>query len=151
VQDTTAGQVLANQHGMTLYTYFCGDDGLDQLACDHPLQTQAYRIAIGGGGDPERFLRTFPYVVAAMDAVSTSRSWSVMTIDPMTGRRAAARQPGTLRVWAFRDRPVYTYSGDHRPGDAFADAHGEFRGLRDGFRAIWLRDDFFGGDQPGPG
>ena len=73
------------------------------------------------------------------------------TIDPMTGRIADPKQPGALRVWAFRDRPVYTFAGDREPGDAFADGHGEFRGQRNGFKAFWLRDDFFGADQPGPG
>jgi len=151
VQNTTAGQVLADAHGMTIYTYFCGDDALDQLGCDHPSQTQAYRLAIDGGNDPQRSVRAFPYVVASKDAKSTSRSWSVITIDPMTGRLASPDQAGALRVWAYRDRPIYTYAGDRRPGDAFADAYGEFRGLRNGYRAFWLRDDFFGWDQPGPG
>lgn len=151
VQDTTAGQVLADRHGMTVYWYFCGDDGVDQLECDHPSETSAYRLAICGGGDPERCLRTFPYVIAAENAKPMSRSWTVMLIDPTTGRRAPASQAGVLRVWAYRDRPVYTYAGDRRPGDVNADAHGEFRGERNGFRAFWLRDDFFSGDQPGPG
>jgi predicted lipoprotein with Yx(FWY)xxD motif len=151
VQDTSAGQVLADRHGMSIYTYFCGEDGLDQLGCDHPNESQVYRLAMCGGGDPERCVRTFPYVIAADDARSTSRSWSVLLIEPKSGRRAKPGEPGALRVWAYRDRPVYLYAGDHQPGDINADAHGEFRGERDGFRAFWLRDDFFSWDQPGPG
>lgn len=151
VQDTTAGQVLADQHGKTIYVYFCGDDSQDQLSCDHPQQEQIYRLTVCGGGDPQRCLRTFPYVPAAPDAKSTSRTWSVMFVDPQTGRRVDAQHAGALRVWAYRDRPVYTYAGDRRPGDTFANGHGEFRGLRNGFRAYWLRDDFFNLDQPGPG
>jgi predicted lipoprotein with Yx(FWY)xxD motif len=41
-----------------------------------------------------------------------------MTLDP-TGEKQYA-EPGQkdgLRVWAYRGRPVYTYSGDHEPGD----------------------------------
>jgi predicted lipoprotein with Yx(FWY)xxD motif len=151
VQETTAGIVLADKRGMTLYTYFCGDDGLDQLPCDHPSESQAYRLAMCGAGDPQRCLSTFPYVVAEGNAKSTSRAWSIITIDPMTGRLAKAGSRGSLRVWAFRDRPVYTYAGDHRAGDINADAHGEYRGERNGFRAFWVRDDFFSWDQPGPG
>lgn len=151
VQDTSAGQVLADRHGMSIYTYFCGEDGLDQLSCDHPSESQAYRLAMCGAGDAERCLRTFPYVIAADDAKSTSRSWTVILIEPKSGRRARPGEAGAVRVWAFRDRPVYLYAGDHRPGDINADAHGEFRGERDGFRAFWLRDDFFSWDQPGPG
>jgi predicted lipoprotein with Yx(FWY)xxD motif len=151
VQDTTAGQVLADAQGKTIYTYFCGDDALDQLGCDHPTETQAYRLAICGGGDGERCMRSYPYVPAPRGVKSTSRSWSVIYIDPLTGRFADPKQPGALRVWAYRDRPVYTFAGDREPGDAFADGHGEFRGQRNGFKAFWLRDDFFGADQPGPG
>lgn len=144
VQETSAGQVLADSHGMTIYAYDCGDDALDQLACDHPSDTQVYRLAMCGGGDWARCLRTFPYVMAPGGAKSHSRSWSVMDIDPKTGRTAAAAQPGTLHVWAFRDRPVYIYAGDQQPGDVNADGHGEFRGEREGYNAFWLRDDFFG-------
>lgn len=151
VQETTAGQVLADSRGKTIYFYFCGDDALDQLGCDHPTQTQAYRLTVCGGGDAERCMRTYEYVVAAPGARSTSRSWSVMTIDPLTGRIAKPGQSGALNVWAFRDRPVYTFAADRRPGDAFGNGTGEFRGLRNGYRAFWLRDDFFNADQPGPG
>jgi predicted lipoprotein with Yx(FWY)xxD motif len=151
VQDTSAGQVLADRLGMSIYTYFCGDDGLDQLGCDHPSESQVYRLAMCGAGVSERCERTFPYVTASENAKSTSRAWSVMFIDPKSGRRARRGDPGALRIWTFRDRPVYTYSGDHQPGDINADAHGEFRGERNGYRAFWLRDDFFSWDQPGPG
>jgi len=142
IQNTTAGEVLADKDGKTIYTYFCGDDALDQLGCDHPSETQAYRLAMCGGGDAERCLRTFPYVVAPKGAKSNSRAWSVIDIDPMTGRLASPGQPGALHVWAFRDRPVYTYTGDDRPGDTNADGLGEFRGEREGFKAYWVRDDF---------
>ena len=151
VQDTTAGQVLADKQGRTLYTYFCGDDGVDQLGCDLPEESQVYRIAICGGGDARRCLEAFPYVIAEPGARSTSRAWRILSIDPLTGRRARPTDPNALRVWAFRGRPVYTYAGDRQPGDVNADSHGEFRAERNGYRAFWLRDDFFDRDQPGPG
>jgi predicted lipoprotein with Yx(FWY)xxD motif len=147
VQDTSSGQVLADMHGRTIYTYLCGDDAADELACDHPTQTQAYRLAVCGGGDPERCLKTFPYVPAPKDAHCSCRLWSVVYLDPLTGRFAAAGQPGTVRVWAYRDRPVYTYAGDAAPGDFYADGLGEFRAQRAGFWAFWLRDDFNQRDQ----
>jgi predicted lipoprotein with Yx(FWY)xxD motif len=144
VQDTTAGEVLADAHGMTLYSYTCGDDALDQLGCDYPSDTQVYRLAMCGGGDWERCLRTFPYVTAPAGAKTTSRTWSVIDINPKTGRRAAPNQAGALHVWAYRERPVYVYAGDNRPGDVNGDGHGEFRGERNGYNAFWLRDDYFG-------
>jgi hypothetical protein len=69
----------------------------------------------------------------------------VVWIDPKTGRYAEANAAGALKVWAYRQRPVYTYAGDKRPGDINADGFGEFRGLRNGFKAFWLRDDFYNG------
>jgi predicted lipoprotein with Yx(FWY)xxD motif len=48
-----------------------------------------------------------------------------------------------LRVWAYRERPVYTFAGDERPGEVNADGLGEFQSEREGFRAFWWRDDFF--------
>ena len=134
--------MLADSHGKTIYVYSCGDDAVDQLGCDHPTQTQVYRLAMCGGGDIARCAQTFPYVVASPGATSSSHSWSVVEIDLKTGRFAAPGQREALRVWAYRDRPVYTYAGDHRPGDIYADGIGEFQGEREGFKAFWLRDDF---------
>jgi predicted lipoprotein with Yx(FWY)xxD motif len=144
VQDTSAGQVLADPHGMTIYSYACGDDAVDQLGCDHPSDTQVYRLAMCGGGDWARCLHTFPYVIAPKGATSHSRSWSIIDIDPKTGRVATAAQGDALHVWAYRDRPVYVYAGDRQPGEVNGDGHGEFRGEREGYNAFWLRDDYFG-------
>lgn len=142
IQASRIGDVLADANGMTIYLYNCGDDALDQLACDHPDTPQEYRLAICGDGDPEFCQQTFPYVLAKANAGSTSRLWSVMTIDPKTGHRASPEQDDALHVWAYRDRPVYNYTGDHKPGDVNGDAYGEFTGYRNGFKAFWLRDDF---------
>ena len=142
VQDSRIGQVLADSRGMTIYLYRCTDDALDQQSCENPDTPQAYRLAICGNGDPKACRETFPYVLAAPGAKSESRFWSVMSIDPDTGRRATAGQGGAISVWAYRERPVYTFGHDRKPGDANGDGFGEFNGYRDGFKAFWLRDDF---------
>ncbi len=144
IQDTRAGQVVATPEGKTIYLYNCTDDALDQQSCDNPDSPQAYRFAICGGGDPTKCVATFPYVIADKDAKSNSRSWSVINIDPKTGRKATSGEPGALRVWAFRGRPVYTFYADRRAGDVEGDSWGEFNGHRNGYKAFWLRDDFFG-------
>ncbi|HEY6644383.1 hypothetical protein [Povalibacter sp.] len=146
-QDSVSGIVLADKQGKTVYLYNCGDDALDQLACDHPDSPQAYRFTVCGAGDPQRCLENFPYVLAAKGAKSNNRIWSVMQIDPMTGKRAAPGQPGALSVWAFRKRPVYTMFRDSKPGDVQGDTWGEFYGLRNGYKAFWLRDDFGNGGE----
>lgn len=142
-QDTDIGIVLADSKGMTIYTYNCGDDSADQLDCSFPDSPQSYRLAICGGGKVERCLRDWPYVTAAADAKSPNRTWTVMTIDPMTGHRAQDGQQGALKVWAYRGIPVYTHYRDKQPGDYTGNANGEFGGGRNGFRAFWLRDDYF--------
>ena len=141
-QVTYAGDVLADKNGKTIYFYTCGDDSQDQMSCDTPESPQVYRIAIAGGGNWDRALKMWPYVTAPANAKSTNKVWSVMDIDPKTGRRATAGQPGSVHVWAYRDRPLYTYAGDKAPGDMEGNATGEWQGRRNGFRAFYIRDEF---------
>ena len=142
VQDSRIGQVLADATGKTIYIYNCSDDALDQQACDNPDSPQEYRLAVCGDGDAKVCRDLFPYVTAKPGEKSESRLWTVMAIDPDTGHRAAPNQPDAINVWAYRERPVYTFANDHKPGDANGDAFGEFNGYRNGFKAFWLRDDF---------
>lgn len=142
VQMTLAGDVLADANGKTIYHYTCGDDSQDQLSCDLMDSPQVYRIAIAGGGNKERALKTWPYVQAGATAKAPSLLWSVVWVDPQTGREAQANQAGALRVWAYRKRPVYTYAGDKEPGDMEGNGMGEWQGYRNGFRAIYVREEF---------
>ncbi len=144
VQDSYAGQVLADARGHTIYIYNCIDDTFDQHSCDHPGAPQAYRLTVCGGGDAARCLTTFPYVPAARGAKSPNRTWTTMDIDPKTGKHAAPGQADALHVWAYRGRPVFTFAGDTKPGEVGADAWGEFHGARNGFKAFSIRDDFRG-------
>lgn len=142
-QETHSGIVLADSHGRTIYLYSCGDDAYDQLACDYPSTPQEYRIAVCGGGDAGRCLKTWPPVLAPKNAKAPSRSWTTIDIDPLSGHFATPGQPGAIHVWAYRGRPVYTFAGDKTAGDVNGDAWGEFYGFRNGFKAFWLRDDFY--------
>jgi predicted lipoprotein with Yx(FWY)xxD motif len=152
VQDADLGQVLADSKGKTIYYYSCNDDAMDQQSCDSPEAPQVYRLAICGNFDPKVCNETFPYVQAQPGEKADSALWSVISIDPNTGKLAQAGQAGALQVWAYRERPVYTYGDDSRPGSVDGDNFGEFNGERNGFRAFWLRDDFRGnanGRSPG--
>lgn len=142
-QDASSGVVLADKSGKTIYTYSCADDSMDQLDCAHPGSPQAYRLAICGGGDHVRCMRDWPYVVASPKARDTSRTWRVIEINAVTGRLAAKGGKDALRVWTYMGVPVVTYSGDKKPGDIFGHGAGEFAGRRNGFRAFFLRDDYF--------
>ena len=94
MQDSRIGQVLADKNGMTLYVYQCGDDALDQLSCDHPTNTQAYRLAICGNGDPAVCNKTFAYVPAPRGAKINNMIWGTSWIDPQTGKLAKPDAPG---------------------------------------------------------
>lgn len=145
VQTTIAGEVIANDEGKTIYRYFCGEDSQDQLNCDHPDDTQVYRLAMCGAGDPQKCLEHWPYVLAAENEQSVNRTWRIRTIDPLSGRYASSDQAGVLRIWTYRDRPVYLFGPDKSPGDVNGGGTGEWRGKRNGLRAFWLRDDFMNG------
>jgi len=145
LQDTLTGRVVADARGMTIYTYTCGDDSIDQLSCDHPNDTQVYRLAMCGGGDYEKCLEYWPYVQAEPGTTSNSRAWSVISIDPKSGHLASPEQPDAMTVWAYRDRPVYTYGGDENPGDLNGSGTGEWRAQRNGIKAFWVRDDYMRG------
>lgn len=143
-QSTLAGIVLADPEGRTIYVYRCGEDTSQQFLCDHPDTTQVYRLGMCGAGDPERCLEYWPYVEAGPDEKSVNRVWRIVTIDPMTGRFTSADDPDALRVWAYRDRPVYTFARDGI-GDVHGGGTGEWRGQRNGLKAFWLRDDYMNG------
>jgi len=142
IVDTHGGQVRTDPTGKTIYVYHCGEDSADFLYCDTPGDPQAYRWAVCGGGSPERCVKTFPYVLADKRAKSNSLAWSIRSIDPQTGRYVEEGTPGSLRIWAFRGRPVYTFAGDHQPGDIEADSWGPDHGQSNGYAAFWVRDDF---------
>ncbi len=142
IQDGRIGHVLADARGRSIYVYNCGDDAADQLACDHPGSTQAYRLAICGGGDIAKCAETWPYILASEGATVESTLWTVISIDPKTGRHATDGQDDAIDVWAYRGRPVFTFAGDRRAGQTEGDAWGEFYGYRNGFKAFWIRDDF---------
>lgn len=139
VVDTNAGQVIVDSHGKTIYFYNCGEDTPDTLFCDSPGSPPEYRWAVCGGGDPERCLRTFPYVSADKGAKSNSLAWSIIDVEPKTGALAA---PGmeSVHVWAFRGRPIYTFAQDTFPGDLGGDSFGQDHGAFNGFEAFWVRD-----------
>ena len=139
---THAGRVRTETTGKTIYFYQCSEDSDDSLACDAPSDPQVYRWAMCGGGDPERCVKTFPYVLADANAKSENISWSERDIDPKSGRYVAAGTPGSLHVWAYRGRPIYTFAGDKQLGDIEADSWGQDHGQGNGFTAFWVRDDF---------
>ena len=90
-------------------------------------------------------MATWKPLIASRGAKAVGRTWSIITIDS-TGKNQYAPS-GTseeLRVWAYRGRPVYTFSRDTQAGDMYGQRLGSFVGwayamLRadgDGVRAL---------------
>ena len=141
VHDTSMGPVLADRHGMTLYVFGCVEPTVDLLSCDHPADTQVYRLALCGNGDAATCLSKWPIVPALSGERTLNWVWSVIEIDPKTGHYAAPGQRDALRVWAYRGRPIYTFSGDKQPGDDRGDGVSAGIGQAIMFTAIKLRHD----------
>ncbi len=142
---TIVGLGLGDAKGMTVYRYVCTDDSADQLACDHPDSPQAYRMAMCGGGNPDRCLKAFPYLLAPANAKTRNKMWGTMLVDPRTGKAAASGTAGALKVWTLRNRPIYTFAGyegygDRRPDQINANGWGEGNGGHNGYLAIIYRD-----------
>lgn len=140
VVDANAGQVIVEGTGKTIYFYNCSEDTPDTIYCDSPGSPPEYRWAVSGGGDPDRSLQRFPYVLAGKNAKSDSQAWSVISIEPKTGHLSTG--PDSVRVWAYRGRPIYTFAGDQFPGDIQGDSYGQDHGAYNGYQAFWVRDVF---------
>ena len=140
IQTTLNGDVLADSRGKTVYVYSCGEDSADMTPCDTLDSPQAYRFAVCGNQDVAKCLKTWPYVTASAGAKSDSRLWQPVWVDPNTGHRAQPNQQGALYVWAYRERPVYTYAHDREPGDFQGNNTGEWHGRWNGYQAFWIRD-----------
>lgn len=142
IQDAPGGQVLANADGRTVYIYTCLDDSLDQMGCEHPIHSQTYRLAICGNFDKARCLEQFPYVTARAGERSASRIWAIKYINTDSGRYVDEGTPGALRIWTYRDRPIYYFFRDKIPGDTYGDSWGENNGWINGYHAFFTREEF---------
>jgi len=83
-ETTSLGTVLANDKGMTLYTF--KHDAKDKSSCLGKCATN------------------WPPFMASADA-KPSGEWSIVT------------RPDHARQWAYKDKPLYTWSKDEKPGD----------------------------------
>lgn len=136
-RDTHSGTVLADRNGQTVYIYWCYEDTQDQLACDHPDASQAYRLWMCGAGDPERCIKTWPMVRAPEGAVSKSRVWDIAYVNAKTGKFAKQGDADAWRVWTYRGRPLFTYAKEG-PGEVLGDEFGEHDQNRNTFKAFYM-------------
>jgi predicted lipoprotein with Yx(FWY)xxD motif len=117
---TTAGQVLTDQQGRTLYRFLCTEYSADRLNCDAADSSQLYQLTLCGG--PEKCRSIWQPLAASKGAHAPNHTWTIVEVDPNSGTfcRNAPRNC-TQRVWAYLGRPAYTFAGDTRAGDIEGD------------------------------
>jgi predicted lipoprotein with Yx(FWY)xxD motif len=112
---TLQKKVYADANGMTLYTIHCIEDTADRVECDDIGDSPSYWLSFCGGED--RCAKIWHPLPALADAKSIDNTWSVIVINPRHPWRPVEKGAQGMRVWAYRGRPVFTYSNDLRPGD----------------------------------
>lgn len=124
VQMTSDGEVYADKNGMTVYAFYCFDEAPDHLPCDIPGTPQQYRLSICGG--PEKCAELWRPVTASENAEPVGNTWTIVEVDKSGKALFAADNPDAepLNVWAYKGRPLFTYSKDQMPGDITGDKVG---------------------------
>jgi len=114
---TADGEVFTERSsGKTLYRFHCMEDAADHLFCDTPETSQTYWRSICG--TPEQCAASWRPVRAPRNAKPVGALWSVVYVDPTAHTQfAAPGESNGVPVWAYKGRPLYTYSGDLEPGD----------------------------------
>ena len=117
MQYSIAGWVYTNDQGKTLYVFNCSDQTPIRMSCDEIGDPAIYRSSICGSG--EDCAREWRPVLAAADAVKVGE-WDVREVpDPPFSDAAGAYGENVpmVRAWTYRGKPLYTFAGDHNPGD----------------------------------
>lgn len=111
------GDIFTNQQGMALYVFHC-ESGTEHLPCDDPGDAAAYWSVICSA--PATCADLWRPFTAGPDA-RASGEWSIVEIphpvyhDPLGLTYEADNPNPRVRQWAYRGRPVYTYTQDLEP------------------------------------
>jgi len=118
------GEVYTNRNGMTLYAYNCNASGSGRVtvavSCDAAGDPAAWMVAVCGDGK-ECAKRWRPYIAAANAKPEGEFSIVDITYPMFTDMRGALYPADAprVKVWAYRDRPLFTYHTDEKPGDIY--------------------------------
>lgn len=114
VTATIIGHKLANASGMTLYEFVCNEPTKSHFRCDMPQDPQSYRLTLCGPTEERCAQKWQPFLAAG-------------NVHPTGGLFSVAWSPNGIKVWTYRGRPLYTYSGDERPGQINGNLTRHFR------------------------
>jgi predicted lipoprotein with Yx(FWY)xxD motif len=115
---TVAGTVYTTKAGMTLYVFACDAHGADGLSCDEPGDAAAFWSLLCG---MECLQRWRPYLAPAN--AKPQSDWSVVDVAVPLFKDAEgvtylpSEAPSTVKAWAYRGRPLFTYFDDQEPGE----------------------------------
>jgi len=122
---TLLGEVYTDKKGMTLYSYNCtagGRQGRVGVSCDDVGDPAAWMVAVCGDGK-ECARRWRPYIASAKARPQGDFSIVDITYPMFTDMRGTlypANAP-SVKAWAYRGKPLYTYYEDERPGHMWGD------------------------------
>lgn len=111
------GDIYTNRQGMALYVFYC-ESGKERLPCDDPGDAAAYWSVICSA--PATCADLWQPFTAGPDA-RASGEWSIVEVphpvyhDPLGLTYEDGNPNPRVRQWAYRGRPVYTYTEDLEP------------------------------------
>jgi predicted lipoprotein with Yx(FWY)xxD motif len=132
---TVKGEIYTTRSGMSVYMFSCDTSGMDNLNCDEPGDAAAYWTVLCG---LDCLKRWHPYV--ASPGAKPQGDWSVIDFavpiftDPTGVTLLPSQAPQTVRIWAYRGEPLFTYFQDDTPGQTLG--HDIMSPFGEGFHAI---------------
>ena len=116
VRNTWLGEVYAQRKdGRSVYAYSC----VFTVGCDDPSDEADYsRYWHAYCGSSEECAKMFQPVLALENAKNRGRTWTVVKIKAPWSpvRLADGAKDESISVWAYKGRPLFTFSGDTKPG-----------------------------------
>lgn len=121
VRPTLIGPRYADRSGKTMYLFTCGsllstDDGTNQsLACDDATDKSSWWVVVCN--DEKTCADFWRPVLADANAKPKGRTWTIVDVPvPWAPVRTVDQQQPTMKVWAYKGRPLFTYKFEDRAG-----------------------------------
>lgn len=115
------GTRYSDRDGKSMYVYTCSaglktDDGSEQqMACDDPADKSLWWVTVCT--DEKTCADIWRPVLAGPNAHPKGTIWTVVDVPlPWAPVRTLDSKQQSVKVWAYRGRPLFTYKFEDRPG-----------------------------------